>query len=329
MGLLVCAYASLTARATSADLLFFWGAKAERFASAGGIDVAFLKDRNHWAIHTDYPPLLPSLWAFASLCAGRFAWGASLATLTIAAAFLVLAVWGLARTSENECGATWAAALVAAMLAATWPVSGTAGNADPILIFFEGTALLLVIFAGSKPGAPLLAGALLAAGVLTKFEGTFFVGPLSAASLVVGGRGRWRRAIIIAALPVAALVSWVAFCRSRGLLSFMREPPGLYLNAAHVGIVWRGMMASASYGAAYLPWIVAAVLLILARPPSSRLAAALTCAALILTADFLIYFVSPTDPTLWVGWSGARLLLTPLFCLYAAASAGLATAAPS
>lgn len=328
-GLLVCAYASLTTRATSADLLLFWGAKAERFAAAGAIDVGFLKDPQHWGLHTDYPPLLPSLWAFASLCAGRFAWGASLATLPIAAAFLVVASWGLARRGGNEHGAAWAAALVAAMAAATWLVSGTAGNADPMLLFLEGTALLLILFAGEEPGAPLLAGALLAAATLTKFEGTFFAGALSASSLLLGRRGRWRRAATIAVPSAAALLAWIAFCRTRGLFTYLGQAPEFHLGAARLGIVVRGLIASASYDSAYLPWIVAVAVLLAGRPARARLATALGAAALILAADILIYLVSPTDPTLWVAWSGARLLLTPLFCLYAAAAGGLAEAAPS
>ena len=110
------------------DLLLFWGAKAERFAIAGGIDVAFLRDRDHWALHSDYPPLLSCVWAFASLVAGRFAWGACLGTLPVFSGFLVLAAWGLARLEQDERGAAASAALLGALLAATLPIAATAGN---------------------------------------------------------------------------------------------------------------------------------------------------------------------------------------------------------
>jgi hypothetical protein len=324
-GLFVCAYAALTARATSADLLLFWGAKAERFASAGRIDVAFLKDPYHWGLHTDYPPLLPSLWAFASLCAGRFAWGGSLATLPIFAGYLVLAAWGLARLDLDERGAAASAALVAALLAAVLPVSQTAGNADPLLLFFESTALFLMTFGRGRPGAAPLAGAMLAAGVLTKFEGTFFAAAVVAASLLARRPSRWRDAAMLAAFPAAALLSWLVFCRSRHLFTYLGRAPRLYLDSERLAIVGRGLVAYASYGAAYAPWILAAALLLLRRPSGERLGFALGAAAFTLAADALVYLTSPEDPTLWLGWSASRLLLTPLFCLYAAAIAAPAS----
>jgi hypothetical protein len=320
-GVLLVAYAAMTARATSADLLIFWGAKAERFAAAGGIDVAFLRDPDHWALHSDYPPLLPCLWAFASLAAGRFAWGASLATLPISAGYLVLAAWGLARLEQDENVAAASAALVAALLAAVLPYSGTAGNAEPLLLFFEGTALLLLLFGRGRPGAAGLAGSLLAAGVLTKFEGTFFAAALVAASLLARRPRRWRDAAILATLPAAALLSWLAFCRWQRLFSYLGHAPRLYLDGERLAVVGRELLASATFGLAYTPWVLAAALLVLGRPSWPRLTLALGAAALITAADILIYLTSPDDPTMWVRWSGTRLLLTPLFCLYAGAIA--------
>jgi hypothetical protein len=327
-GVLLIAYAAMTARATAADLLLFWGTKAERFAAAGGIDVAFLRDPDHWSIHSDYPPLMPCLWAFASLAAGRFAWGASLATLPIFAGFLVLAAWGLARLEQSENGGAGSAALAAALLAAVLPYSQTAGNADPLLLFFEGTALLLLLFGRDRPAAPALAGALLAAAVLTKFEGTFFAAALVAASLLERRPARWRDAALLTGPPAAALLSWLAFCRARNLFTYLGHAPRLYLVGDRPGIVGRGLLASASFGLAYAPWLLVAALLVLGRPSRARLGLALGTAALTGAADALIYLTSPGDPTLWIGWSGARLLLTPLFCLYAAAIAAPASSAP-
>jgi len=316
----VITYAAFTTRATAADLLLFWGAKAERFAIAGGIDVPFLRDRNHWALHSDYPPMLSCVWAFASLVAGRFAWGACLATLPVFAGLLVLAAWGLARLELDERGAAASAALLAAVLAATLPIAATAGNADPVLLFFEGTALLLLVFARERPGATAIAGALVAAAVLTKFEGGFFAAALVAASLLTGRRNRWREAAILAAFPAAALAGWLAFCRWRALFDFLGHAPRLYVDAGRLAIVVRGLAAGADYGAAWAPWIVAAAVLLLARP-SRGLGLALGAAAFTAAADVLIYLTSPADPTMWVAWSASRLLLTPLTCLFVAAIA--------
>ena len=68
-------YAALTASATSMDLFLFWGPKAEAFASARTIDAEFLQA--HLNMHPDYPPLVTNVFAFATMLAGRFPWGAA------------------------------------------------------------------------------------------------------------------------------------------------------------------------------------------------------------------------------------------------------------
>jgi len=319
IGMLVTTYAALTTRSTNADLLLFWGAKAQRFAAARGIDVPYLADPLHWALHSDYPPLLPCLWAFSSLAAANFAWGASLATLPVFAGFLVLAVWGLARLDGDDGVAARSAAVMAAFIACTFPAAGVAGNADPVLVFFEAPALFILLFAADRPGATLIAGAFLAACVLTKFEGVFFVAGLLGASLLVPRRTRIRDTAIMAALPAAALSAWFVYCRSHGLLMYLGHPPRLYLSAERLGAVIRRLTAGASYGVAYAPWIVVFLLLCVTRAPRERWTLALGTAAVTLVADALVYLTAPGDPSLWVQWSGARLLLTPLVCLYAAA----------
>ena len=56
LALLLAAYAAATSRATSVDLLLFWGGKAARFAAQGQIDTAFLTDPRNRFMHPDYPP---------------------------------------------------------------------------------------------------------------------------------------------------------------------------------------------------------------------------------------------------------------------------------
>ena len=53
-----------TAAATSADLLLFWGPKAEAFAAARAIDAVFLRAPLHPYMHPDYPPLVTNIFAF-------------------------------------------------------------------------------------------------------------------------------------------------------------------------------------------------------------------------------------------------------------------------
>ncbi|MGE5414846.1 MAG: hypothetical protein ACM3NW_11760, partial [Syntrophomonadaceae bacterium] len=61
--------------ATSPDLFFFWGTKAQEFALAGEIDAAYLQAPFHAFLHPYYPPLVTNLGAFAAMAIGRFSWG--------------------------------------------------------------------------------------------------------------------------------------------------------------------------------------------------------------------------------------------------------------
>ena len=64
--------ATLGGAATSVDLVFFWGAKAQQFAAARGIDLEFLRNPAHQYMHPYYPPLVSNVFAFATMAAGRF-----------------------------------------------------------------------------------------------------------------------------------------------------------------------------------------------------------------------------------------------------------------
>ncbi len=63
-----------TARATSADFLFFWGVKGARFAAARGIDRELLGDFFSHHMVPDYPPLVPILNSWGTLVAGELPW---------------------------------------------------------------------------------------------------------------------------------------------------------------------------------------------------------------------------------------------------------------
>ncbi len=93
-------------------------------------------------------------------------------------------------------------------------------------------------------------------------------------------------------------------------------------SLAHWRDVVSGVLASGAYGAAYLPWIVLAMLVVLG--PSPRRALPLLAAAAGYTVFILYsYMRGEFDPRLWIEWSAPRLLLTPLLCLIFAAAAGL------
>ncbi len=54
------------------DFIYHWGLKGHRFYLAGGVDYPFLARRWSWAIHPDYPNLVPELFAVTALLGGSF-----------------------------------------------------------------------------------------------------------------------------------------------------------------------------------------------------------------------------------------------------------------
>jgi hypothetical protein len=64
------------------------------------------------------------------------------------------------------------------------------------------------------------------------------------------------------------------------------------------------------------------------RRPGRSAAIPVAVAVLVAAFDCGIYFAATADPTLWIGWAGARTLLTPLLALLIAALAPARSPAP-
>src|SRR5262249_8258882 len=177
----VVAYAAGTARATAADYVLFWGTKGQRFAQARAIDVDFLRDPMHYLIHPDYPPLLPCLYAWASLVAGRFAWGAALLSFPLFLAFTALTLYGFATPRVGRRTAAEYACLLAVLLGFLGLSNMIGGDAEPVLFLFEVLTLSALMFAGGGAAGRAAAAVGLAGAVLTKIEGTVFAALVVAA----------------------------------------------------------------------------------------------------------------------------------------------------
>src|SRR5438067_7563889 len=256
------AYAAGTARATSADLMLFWAAKGQKFAQVRAIDVAFLAVPEHALLHRDYPPLWPCLYAFATLVAGRFAWGASLLTLPLFLGLAALAFFGFARPDLGGRVAGELTLVLVALLGFLLVASGCAGNADPPLAAFEVLALSALVFAGDRRDGLAACGIALAAAVLTKVEGTVFAALAFAAAWAFARRGTRGRVVLLAGLPpLLALSGWVLFIRVHGLADVYGFGSGSRLNLAFLPLVLRETGRVAAYGVWYAPWIAVAALL--------------------------------------------------------------------
>ena len=296
---LLTAYGVLTARETCADLLYFWGPKAVRFAAARGIDLAFLKAPEHFLMHPDYPPLVPLLYAWGAMIAGGFSyWGPLLLTAVLLAltALLVPGRGGV---------------LMAALLAFGYAQALAAGAADPILILFEVAALAALTFLDD----PRLASVALAGAAMTKVEGATFVVVAIVAYAIVSRRPL--RALAIAIAPAVLLGSWIAFARAHGLIdSYARgATPFEWSSDALIAVA-----KAASYHAYYLPWL--AVLGPLAFAKRWKRAALPLLVAAGSIAYILFFYMHPdANRDFWIAVSAERVLLTPLAAIAVAAAA--------
>ncbi len=324
----IAAYAAGTARETSTDLLYFWGAKGQAFAAARGIDASFLAARDHFLLHPDYPPLLPCLYSFGTMAAGRFPWGAALLTAPLFLVLLLAVFWGYARDALGDVRAARWTALLGAMLGFAFLASEVAGNAEPPLLFFETLALGALIFGDRSPRGDWAASVALAGCALAKFEGAVFVAAAIAAFVVLERQGgRAARTFRLASLPAIALGAWIAFCARHGILDNYRGGFHGTFTLSNFSKIAAGIARSASYRIGFLPWIILIALAVL-LPVRRRSLAPAAAGALFFVVNASFYFHGASDPTAWIDWSARRVLLTPMLCfLFAvAASHDLASA---
>ncbi|HEY2798383.1 MAG TPA: hypothetical protein VGK26_10890 [Thermoanaerobaculia bacterium] len=312
----VVAYAAGTARATAADFVLFWGTKGERFARARAIDVGFLRDPLHYLIHPDYPPLVPGLYAWGTLIAGRFAWRTALLSFPLFVAFAAITLYGFARPALGRRVALENACLLAVLLGFLGVANMVAGDAEPELFLFEVLALAALVFAGRSAAGLAAAAVGLAGAVLTKVEGTVFAVLVVGAYTVLGdsaSRSRARTMAVMGLPPAAALVSWLLFCRQNGLLDIFRLGARTRLTPGELPIVVRELVRYDLFGPRLAAWAVVGALLIARRPPRAAVFP-LAVAAGFLGFMVYMYLSGKGDPTLWIQWSAARLSMTPLVC---------------
>jgi hypothetical protein len=314
----VLSYAALTARVTSGDLLYFWGAKAHRFYYAGRIDHDFLGFPLYFSMHADYPPLIPLLYGWGATAAHRFSWWGALLTLPLFLLATAAAFRGMAAAHIGEAAANAHAILLTAILATTYAISMVGGGGEPPLLFFETVALVALTFAGGDRGAYAIAAIALAGAVFTKVEGAAFTAVVLAAFVVT----RWqvRAAIAVAAAPALVLGSWLLFAWRHHLLDAYaaRESVRLHL----LGTVTALVAKQVDYRTFYLPWLAAIAPLAWGRPSTAqRRRASLPLLTAAGAVAYTLYFYLHTDtPALWITWSAERVMLTPLMALVVASA---------
>ena len=319
--------ATASGGATSPDLLFFWGPKAQQFAISRTFDAAFMRDPLHHHMHAYYPPLVTNLGAFASMTAGRMSWTG--ATLTFPVLLGALAA-GLPGTLSGRLGAARAAAVSALTVSAIAYLgieADVAGNAEMALLLFETLAIALLLSdEAAEAPTQLLAGILLAGAAATKVEGLPFVAAAGALFFAVRLRGAGAPAAAVARLflPAAvALSAWFAFGATRRIfVGYSGYGRFLDLYPDHLRVVLSAVGRSLAGTGHALPWLVPLACLLLALPLSRRWVLPIGTAA-VLTGFFLFTYIHRAeDPSLWISWSAPRIF-SPVAMLFAlAASVG-------
>jgi hypothetical protein len=312
VAVLTALLATASGAASSPDLVFFWGVKAQHYAAARTVDVAFLQDPFHLFMHAYYPPLVTNLFALASIVAGRFVWTAALLTFPLLLAAIAAGLSGILRAWLAQPAAAAFSALVVSALGYLGMEADIAGNGEMPLLFFETMAMALLLSPhGTERSTQLLAGLLLAGAAVTKVEGLPFV--VAAAVLFVLRRheGAWsaaKRLLLLLSPTAVALIAWFAFGATRRLfLGYGGGGRFLDLHVDHVWTVVKAIGHALSSTGQGLPWLVPLAVLAAAgrlRPPALLplgVAAALT--------GFLLftYIHRSEDPTLWISWSAARV----------------------
>jgi hypothetical protein len=317
--------ATVAGAATSPDLLFFWGPKAQQFALARAFDAAFMRDELHHHMHAYYPPLVTNLGAFASMATGRMSWTG--ATLTFPLLLAALAI-GLPGALDGRLGRSRAAAVASLAVAAIAYLgieADVAGNAEMTLLLFEtlAIALLLSETAASAP-TQLLAGILLAGAAAAKVEGLPFAAAATALFVLArpeASRPFWPAAARLL-LPAAAMLSaWFAFGASRRIFfGYSGYGRLLDLYPDHFRLVLSAVGRSLAATGHALPWLVPLACVLLALPLDRRWILPIGTAA-ILTAFFLFTYIHRAeDPSLWISWSAPRIFSPVAVLLSIAAS---------
>ena len=321
--------ATCAGAATSVDLFFFWGPKAQQFASARGVDVEFLREASHHYMHPYYPPLVANLFAFASMTAGRFAWTSATLTFPLLLGALAIGLPGALRGIGAGRNAAAASSLAVAALASLGILADIGGNGDMPLLFFEALAMALLLRPDSAgKSGELLAGLLFAGAATAKVEGLPFA--LAAAALFLAFRAgpRLGAGLRLLAPTAIALSAWFAFGLTRRLFSEYSEYGRLFeVHPEHArGIAAAILRTIFSIGHG-LPYLVPLLCLLAAGRPGRRALIPLGAAAALAVFIVFAYFHLAETPSQWIEWSAPRVL-APLPVLFALACARPSDPAP-
>ncbi|HYX24255.1 MAG TPA: hypothetical protein VFC23_08900 [Thermoanaerobaculia bacterium] len=274
------------------DFVYHWGLKGHRFYLARGVDYRFLSRSWNWAIHPDYPNLVPETFATTALLAGGFDVPAMMLETAALFALLLAAVReGLRQGGADRFTRQAGTALVALSSAAFGIGYVMAGAADWNLALALAAAVPPLLRPPDRTG-DLQIGVIAAFAAASKVEGV----PLAAflvAVQVVRRACTARRldpagALAAGLLPAAVVLPWLGRAAHHHL--FQAFDSGAF-DPARAGEIFAGVRESLRIPAwhGFLPAMFLPPLLLLSR----RTRAFAAAATLELLFYFYAYFTSP------------------------------------
>ncbi len=302
--------------ATSADLSYFWGVKAVRFALDRGFDFQWLQQPHLIHLHPSYPPLWPVSLAWGALLAGSLPWTTApiLTWLYVIATGLITHSLLHRRLGQRE--AMVVSLLWFAVLTGSTVRSFSGGSAEgPLLLFVTVAVTTLVVEDRNEtPKLRWLAAGALAGAVLTKSEGAV------AAILVIAGTAIrdvvWHRpgpirCITRLALPaLAAAGLWAAIRVAHGLpLTDPIRETALRIDFGHLEVILKVCARLLGTGVLAVGWL--APLVAASATKGLHLIRGLPGLAVAVGIPFfaIVYYVHAAgNPLNLIVWTFPRLL---------------------
>ncbi len=285
-----------------------WGMKAKALTELGWADPALFASKGAVELHLDYPLLVPSLDAVASRAMGGFD------PRLIHLQFLLVAVAGIAALAGLLC------ARVPAWLLWPWllALAAAPGFLTQLLTAYADVPLALFIAAAVVAGALWvehdrpellgLAALFLAAGSLTKNEGSIFA-VAALAGLLLATR-RLRPVVLAACGFEALLLPWQVWLRIHHVHSDTLLGLQLF-RVHHPGIAPLALRGLLDFAVSWQSWPLLLPLFVVAvvTATGSRVAVyAWTFAGLSLAGLTWIYVVSTQEWSNYLSFSGGRVV---------------------
>jgi len=277
------------------DFVYHWGLKGHRFYLARGVDYRFLSRSWNWAIHPDYPNLVPELFAVTALLAGGFDVPAMmLGTVALFALLLAAVREGLRQGGTDRFTRQAGTALVALSSAAFGIGYIMAGAADWNLALALAAAVPPLLRPPDRTG-DFQVGVIAAFAAASKIEGVPLAAFLVAVQVVrrIRGAGTGRRldlagALAAGLLPALVILPWLGRAAHHHL--FQTFDSGSF-ELARAREIFAGVRQALRIPAwhGFLPAMFLPPLLLLPR----RTRAFAAAATLELLFYFYAYFTSP------------------------------------